>query len=340
MFVKSTVSMVILGIETSCDETAAAVIQVTRGRFVVKSSVVSSQIKIHRRYGGVVPEVAARNHIIKIIPVIQAALAQAKVGLKKIDRLAVTVGPGLISALIVGIQTAKTIAAATGIPIVGVNHMRAHLYSGLIENKPITFPALALIVSGGHTELIVMRNKTTIKKIGQTIDDAAGEAFDKVAALLGLPYPGGPEIARRAKRGKTAAFDFPRPLLDRKDSNFSFSGLKTAVRYRIENKKLTTAQIADVCASFQQAVIDVLVAKTMAAAKKYKCKTILVTGGVAANSQLRTDMQQAAKLEKIPVIFPPLNVCTDNAAMIAVAGFFEKPIAWQKIAPDANLEIK
>ena len=332
--------MVILGIETSCDETAAAVVQVTRGRFVVKSNVVSSQIKIHRRYGGVVPEVAARNHIIKIIPVIQAALVQAGVSLKKIDRLAVTIGPGLISALIVGIQTAKTIAAATNIPIVEVNHMCAHLYSGLVENKPIKFPALGLIVSGGHTELIVMRDKTTIKKIGQTIDDAAGEAFDKVAALLGLPYPGGPEISERARQGRINTFNFPRPLLDRKDSNFSFSGLKTAVRYRIEKRKLTTAIINDVCASFQQAVVDVLVAKTMAAAKKYKCKTILVTGGVAANSQLRVDMQQAAKVEKIPVIFPPLNVCTDNAAMIAVAGFFEKPAAWQKIAPNANLEIK
>ena len=345
--------MRILGIETSCDETAAAIVAVTRGRFAVKSNIVSSQIKIHRPYGGVVPEIAARNHIKNIIPVIERALNDARVTPKQIDRIAVTAGPGLITSLLVGAHTAKTLAYLWRKPISAVNHLKAHLYAAWLMDKPVTFPALGLIVSGGHTELILMRNPISLKKIGQTIDDAAGEAFDKVAQILSLSYPGGPIISKLAEKGDPAAFAFPRPMLKSGDFNFSFAGLKTAVLYTVaKNREPRTKNQrfkvqgskfkADIAASFQQAVVDVLVSKTIAAARKHKVKTVILSGGVAANNHLRKTFDQKLKNlnPKLDFLVPPKNFCTDNAAMIAAAGYFTPPSPWQKIDVDPNWEIK
>jgi len=348
--------MIILGIETSCDETAAAIVEAKRpptrraragGRFIIRSNVVSSQIAIHRPYGGVVPELAARDHIKHIIPVISRALAAAKVAPRRIDRIAVTTGPGLITSLLVGSQTAKTLAYLWHKPIVSVNHLRAHLYAAWLGERPVRFPALGLIVSGGHTELILLHDSRRFKKIGQTIDDAAGEAFDKVAALLGLSYPGGPAVAASAKQGDAAAFTFPRPMMKSPDFNFSFAGLKTAVIYTA-NRKWQIANggggrrsklKADISASFQQAVVDVLVSKTVAAAKRFKVKTVILSGGVAANRLLRSQMGGATRGAGIAFVVPDFKFCTDNAVMIAVAGFFGKPTPWQKVEVDPNWEI-
>ena len=341
--------MIILGIETSCDETAAAIVEAKRpptrraragGRFIIRSNVVSSQIAIHRPYGGVVPELAARDHIKHIIPVISRALAAAKVAPRRIDRIAVTTGPGLITSLLVGSQTAKTLAYLWHKPIVSVNHLRAHLYAAWLGERPVRFPALGLIVSGGHTELILLHDSRRFKKIGQTIDDAAGEAFDKVAALLGLSYPGGPAVAASAKQGDAAAFTFPRPMMKSPDFNFSFAGLKTAVLYQAKKLKKIDRQLsADLCASFQQAVVDVLVSKTVAAAKRFKVKTVILSGGVAANRLLRSQMGGATRGAGIAFVVPDFKFCTDNAVMIAVAGFFGKPTPWQKVEVDPNWEI-
>jgi N6-L-threonylcarbamoyladenine synthase len=334
--------MYILGIETSCDETAAAVLDAQSGRFLLRSSVVSSQIAIHRRFGGVVPEVAARNHITKIIPVIDEALAQAKVTPKQIDRIAVTIGPGLVTALHMGIETARGLAVAWNKPVVPVNHMRGHLYAGLLVDANIKYPAVTLIVSGGHTELVVLTSATKVKKIGATVDDAAGEAFDKVAHLLDLPYPGGPQISKLAEHGDTTRFAFPRPMLRTNDFAFSFSGLKTAVRN--EHQKIKNVQPgtkADISASFQQAVIDVLLAKTLRAAKQYKAKTVMLSGGVAANTALRIQLAAALAATKPAPKFvvPPIQFCTDNGAMIALAGYFAKPTPWHKLTVDPNADI-
>lgn len=332
--------MLILGIETSCDETAAALVQIKSGKFKILSNVVLSQINIHKKYGGVVPEIAARKHLENIIPVLERTLAQAKTTPNQIDKIAVTVGPGLITSLMVGIETAKTLAYAWDKPIVPINHLKAHLYANWLENKAIKFPAMALIVSGGHTELIYMKSKTSLKKIGQTVDDAAGEAFDKVAQLLGLGYPGGPVISKLAKQGDAKAFDFPRPMINSKDFNFSFSGLKTAVRYTLEKLPPTSYLLqANTCASFQQAVIDTLVTKTIKAAEQYQVKTIMLSGGVAANELLRKTLAEKAKKLQLDFFKPAQFLCTDNAAMIAAAANFEKPIAWQKIKVNPNLEI-
>lgn len=317
--------MIILGIETSCDETAAAVVEVNNGNFIVRSNIISSQIEIHKQYGGVVPEVAARNHIINIIPVIQQALTEAKVTKNDIDRIAVTTHPGLMSSLLVGVQTAKTLALTWNKPLCSVNHLKAHLYAGWLENQPINFPAIGLIVSGGHTELVYMKNEKSFKNIGQTVDDAAGEAFDKVAHMLGLEYPGGPEISRHAERGDVTAFELPRPMHNSGDLMFSFSGLKTAVLYSIKklNDNLSQQQTSDMAASFQQAVIDVLIDKTKAACQQHEAQTLIVAGGVAANKELRQQLIES--ITSIPVIFPAINYCTDNAAMIAAAGYFTEP---------------
>jgi len=333
--------MIILGIESSCDETAAAVLKVTRGKFLILSNIVSSQIAIHRPYGGVVPELAARNHIKNILPVIDQALTEARMKPLAIDRIAATVGPGLITALLLGAQTAKVLASQWHKPIVGVNHLRGHLYSSWLENKIIKYPAIGLIVSGGHTELILIKNNKNFKKIGQTLDDAAGEAFDKVAQLLNLGYPGGPIISRLAESGNTQAFKFPRPMLDEPNFNFSFAGLKTAVLYTVKKLKTINPKLkADLCASFQQAAVEVLVKKTIKAAKYHKAKTIMLTGGVAANLWLRNQLTQAARQAKVDCIIPPIKFCTDNAAMIAAAGYFDKVTPWQKLKVDPNLEIR
>jgi len=332
----------ILGIESSCDETAAAVLQCNRDRFEILSNIVSSQINIHRPYGGVIPELAARNHLENILPVINQALSEAKIAPNKIDEIAVTTGPGLISSLLVGAQTAKTLAYSWNKPIVSINHLKAHIYANWLESQPIAFPAICLVVSGGHTELVLMKNKNSFKKIGQTLDDAAGEAFDKVAQLLNIGYPGGPIISKLAESGNPAAFDFPRPMIKSNNFNFSFSGLKTAVLYtRKKLPKINKKIIADICASFQQAATEVLVVKTIRAGQKYRVKTIMLAGGVAANKELRNQLikKTTEKLPKVKIKIPAIKYCTDNAVMIAAAGYFCKKTPWEKIKVDPSLSL-
>ena len=313
----------ILGIETSCDETAAAVVE--QGR-VILSSVVASQVDLHAQYGGVFPEVASRQHILSIYPIIDQALQQAHIILQELDAIAVTRGPGLAGSLVVGLNAAKGLALSSGLPLVGVNHLEAHIYSAWlysIDQDPIPepqFPLLALIVSGGHTELILMTDHLEYQRLGSTKDDAAGEAFDKVARLLGLPYPGGPSIQKAAEHGNPRAFNFPRAWLE-ESFDFSFSGIKTAVLREV--RRLETTQlflpVDDLAASFQAAVVDVLVGKTLAAAKSFKAKEILVAGGVSANQALRQTILAHAPCQ---VHIPPLALCTDNAAMIGGAGYY------------------
>lgn len=313
----------ILGIETSCDETAAAVVELGR---VILSSIVASQVDLHAQYGGVFPEVASRQHVLTIYPIIEQALQQAHITIQDLDAIAVTRGPGLAGSLVVGVNAAKGLALASSLPLVGVNHLEAHIYSAWlypIDQEPVPepqFPLLALIVSGGHTELILMTDHLEYQRLGSTKDDAAGEAFDKVARLLGLAYPGGPAIQKAAEDGNPRAFNFPRAWLE--DSlNFSFSGIKTAVLREVRRMEAShlTLPVNDLAASFQAAVVDVLVGKTLAAAKQYKANEILVAGGVSANTVLRqTILAQAPCLVHIP----PLSLCTDNAAMIGGAGFF------------------
>jgi N6-L-threonylcarbamoyladenine synthase len=313
----------ILGIETSCDETAAAVVE--HGCMIL-SSVVASQVDLHAQYGGVFPEVASRQHVLAIYPIIEQALQQAHITLMDVDAIAVTRGPGLAGSLVVGVNAAKGLALASGLPLVGVNHLEAHIYSAWlypVDQEPIAepqFPLLALIVSGGHTELILMTNHLEYQRLGGTKDDAAGEAFDKVARLLGLAYPGGPSIQVAAENGNPRAFSFPRAWMEQ-SWDFSFSGIKTAVLRevrRMESGHLTLP-ISDLAASFQSAVVDVLVGKTLAAAKQFKAKEILVAGGVSSNQALRQTILAQAPCR---VHIPPLSLCTDNAAMIGGAGFY------------------
>ena len=313
----------LLSLETSCDETAAAVIE--NGRALI-SSVVASQMELHARYGGVYPEVASRQHVLAIVPVIEQALAQAHFTLDDMDAIAVTRGPGLAGSLVVGLNAAKGLALGAGLPLVGVNHLEGHIYSAWVyeagETPPPApqFPLLALLASGGHTELNLMTDHLTYQRLGSTLDDAAGEAFDKVARLLGLPYPGGPSIQQAAEEGDATRFKFPRARLEG-TWDFSFSGLKTAVLY--EAKKIEKSgrplPIPDLAASFQAAVVDVLVSKTLAAAREFGAKEILVAGGVSANRVLR----QAFKSQtEFPINTPRISLCTDNAAMIGAAGYF------------------
>jgi N6-L-threonylcarbamoyladenine synthase len=313
----------ILGIETSCDETAASVVE--DGRLIL-SSIVASQVDLHAQYGGVFPEVASRQHIKTIYPVIEQALHQAHLTLSDLDAVAVTRGPGLPGSLVVGMNAAKGLALARGLPIIGINHLEGHLYSAWLY-KPDTnpphepkFPIIALIVSGGHSELVLMKSHLLYQRLGATLDDAAGEAFDKVARLLSLEYPGGPSIQNASVDGNPLAFNFPRAWLE--DSwDFSFSGLKTAVMREV--KQIDTSKrplpVADLAASFQAAVVDVLVTKTIKAVKQYSAKNIVVAGGVSANRALRHSIQVRATC---PFHIPPLWLCTDNAAMIAGAAFF------------------
>jgi len=312
----------ILGIETSCDETAAAVIE--NGQTML-SSVVASQIDLHAQYGGVFPEVASRQHILSIYSIIDQALQQAHLDLSNIDAIAVTRGPGLAGSLVVGMNTAKGLALASNLPLIGVNHLEGHIYSAWINpnNQEITvpkFPLLALLVSGGHSELNIMTDHLSYTRLGSTLDDAAGEAFDKVARLLGLSYPGGPSIQKAAANGNPTAFNFPRARLEG-SWNFSFSGLKTAVlrvvrQIESENRPIP---VEDMAASFQAAVVDVLLSKTIQAARAYHAREILVAGGVSANKALR---EAFLGQNEFPVHIPPLSLCTDNAAMIGSAGYF------------------
>ncbi len=323
----------ILGIESSCDETAAAVVE--DGRRVL-SNVVASQAEMHAKYGGVFPEVASRQHIRTIYTVIDEALSQAHLSLDDLDAIAVTRGPGLPGSLVVGVNAAKGLALGSGKPLIGVHHLEGHLYSPWILEDPDDpelspepeFPLLALLVSGGHSELILMRDHLSYERLGGTLDDAAGEAFDKVARMLGLGYPGGPKIQQAAKEGDPAAYKFPRAWLE--DTwNFSFSGLKTAVLHQIrkiraelgedENDESVELPVADLAASFQMAVVDVLVTKSRYAAQEFKAKQLLVAGGVSANQLLR---EMVVKDTPGPVHIPPLYLCTDNAAMIGAAGYY------------------
>jgi N6-L-threonylcarbamoyladenine synthase len=313
----------ILAIETSCDETACAILE--NGRALL-SSTVASQMDIHARYGGVFPEVASRQHVLSIIPVVEQTLDQSNLSLKDIDAIAVTRGPGLAGSLVVGMNMAKGLALGTNLPIIGVNHLEGHIYSSWIYNAGETapaepqFPLMALLVSGGHTELNLMTDHLTYERLGSTLDDAAGEAFDKVARLLGLSYPGGPSIQRAAETGDPTRFKFPRARLDN-PYDFSFSGLKTAVLYEVNalKKKQMALPVEDLAASFQAAVVEVLFNKTIQAARDHNAKEILVAGGVSANRALRQAFQSQ---DEFKVHIPAFSLCTDNAAMIAAAGYY------------------
>jgi N6-L-threonylcarbamoyladenine synthase len=333
----------ILGIETSCDETAAAVV---RNGTQVLSNVVSSQIELHRKYGGVVPEIASRAHIEKIYPIIEQAIRQSKLNSGDIDAVAVANQPGLTVALIIGITAAKTLALVWGKPLIAINHVHAHLQSAMMDTKDLQLPAVALVVSGGHTSLYDCENILELKLLGSTIDDAAGEAFDKVASILNLPYPGGPSIEKAAKDGNPAAIDFPRTMLAKGSLDFSFSGLKTAVLYHCcgkdmkgENRvgKMSQKEIADIAASFQAAVVDILVKKTRRAADKVGAKTILLGGGVAANTVLRSELEKMAQQTGRKLLVAPKKYCTDNAVMIASLAYYKYKAG---LFADMSLEAK
>ncbi len=314
--------ILILAIESSCDETAAAVVK--NGREVL-SNVIFSQIDLHTLYGGVVPEIASRKHIEKINQVIEEALVKASVTWKDIDAIAVTYGPGLVGALLVGVSAAKAISFATGIPLIGVHHIEGHISANFIENKELEPPFVCLVVSGGHSHLVVVKDYGEYEIIGRTRDDAAGEAFDKVARAIGLGYPGGPKIDKLAKEGNPDAIRFPRAKVEESEYDFSFSGLKSAVLNYLNGCQMKGETIveADVAASFQKAVIDVLVEHSVHAVKKYGFDQFAIAGGVASNSSLRAAFEQRCAQEKITFYHPSPIYCTDNAAMIGVAGYYE-----------------
>jgi N6-L-threonylcarbamoyladenine synthase len=407
--------MIILGIETSCDETAASVVEGKGDSVKVLSNVVSSQIEIHKKYNGVVPEIAAREHILNILPVINEALKKGGIktprprgastplerGFSKIDAIAVTVGPGLITSLLVGVETARTLSYVWKIPLVAINHIEGHIYANFItsplpavalakaghpspykEEGEIKFPALILTVSGGHTMLVLMKSHGKFQTIGETRDDAAGEAFDKAAKLMKLGYPGGPIVSKMAAEFKTSPLSavalakagqpspyqgegggtpspsqgegwdevnfaadkivLPRPMLHDPNFDFSFSGLKTALLYKIQKDKNWQNRVPEYCHEFERAVVETLVGKAIKASKKYKAKTMMLSGGVSANLVLREEFQNAAAKLSIACHIPPMEYTTDNAAMIAATGYFRAKkknyTAWQKIKADSNLE--
>lgn len=337
--------MKVLGIETSCDETAASVIEGSGGQIKVLSNIVSSQIEIHKKYNGVVPEVAAREHVLNILPVINEALEKADTKGGEIDVIAVTVGPGLITSLITGIETAKTLAYAWNLPVVAVNHIEAHIYSNFIEPKEkIKLPALVLTVSGGHTQLVLMEGYGKFKTIGSTLDDAAGEAFDKAAKLMNLGYPGGPFVSARAEEfSGEKKIELARPMINSSDFNFSFSGLKTSLLYSLKKDKDWKKKIPEYAHEFQQAIIDVLIKKTVRAGKKYKVETVMLSGGVSANRELREQLEKRAEKEGFLFLKPDLQYTTDNATMVAVAGYFKAKkkefMPWKNLKANCNLEI-
>lgn len=312
----------ILAIESSCDETAAAVVK--NGREVL-SNIISSQIALHTLYGGVVPEIASRKHIEKINYVIKEALAEAGMGLKDMDAIGVTYGPGLVGALLVGVAEAKAISYASGVPLVGVHHIEGHISANYIENKELEPPFICLVVSGGHTHLVVVKDYGKYEIIGHTRDDAAGEAFDKVARAIGLGYPGGPKIDKLAKEGNPDAIHFPRAKVEDSPYDFSFSGVKSAVLNHLNGCKMKGEPIveADIAASFQKAVCDVLVGHAIQAVKDYKIPKLAMAGGVASNSALRAAMKEACDKQGIPLYYPSPILCTDNAAMIGAAAYYE-----------------
>lgn len=342
--------MIILGIETSCDETSVAVVK--NGREIL-SNIIASQIELHRKTGGVVPEVAAREHVVKIVPTLDEALKKAKIPLGAIDAIAVTAGPGLLSSLLIGVNAAMTLALFLKKPLIPVNHIEGHIYANFLgaQTRP-QFPAAVLTVSGGHNELLLWKNHGSYKFLGATLDDAAGEAFDKVARLLGLSYPGGPSIQKAAAKGNPNRYPLPRAWLPESPWDFSFSGLKTAVLYLVKNRRLTPKFVADVAASFQEAVCEVLAIKLIRAAKKFRIREIHLAGGVSANQRLR-ELAERLIAKNWPDDGAPLlrfcrdlTLCTDNAAMIAAAGFYKykknpaRYKKWKPIIADPNLEIK
>ncbi|OGN04772.1 MAG: tRNA (adenosine(37)-N6)-threonylcarbamoyltransferase complex transferase subunit TsaD [Candidatus Yanofskybacteria bacterium RIFCSPHIGHO2_01_FULL_44_17] len=352
--------MLILGIETSCDDTAASLLEVRNNSLKVLSSIISSQIKLHAKYGGVFPSLAAREHVKNLPGVIKLALT--KKHLKDIDVIAVTRGPGLISSLLVGTAFAQTLAWKYNKPLVGVNHLEGHLASNWLpqasnnQKKAATnnhLPAMCLIVSGGHTELVLMTGINKYKLVGHTLDDAAGEAFDKIARILGLGYPGGPAVAATAAKlkvgGEKLKIKLPRPMLHSKDLNFSFAGLKTAVLYLTrdltKNKKRLSPQIrAAIAAEAQQAIVDVLVIKTILAAEKYKVKSVMLSGGVSANKLLRSELENASTKKGLKFFRPKMDYTTDNATMIALAGYWrwklkKQKTDWKSVQVDANLDL-
>src|SRR3989344_5270142 len=354
--------MLILGIETSCDDTAATVLQVEGGKLKVKSSVVSSQVKLHAKYGGVFPSLAAREHEKNLPKVLRLALKEAKTKVDQVDLIAVTKGPGLEPSLWRGINFANDLAKKFKKPILGINHLEGHIYSNWL--KPIgekskiqmtndkTFPALNLVVSGGHTELVLMKGHGRYKIIGETLDDAVGEAFDKVARMLSLGYPGGPIVALRADKFRLKSvkveIKFPRPMLHSKDFNFSFSGLKTAVLYKTrEFTKLSPKIIDQICFEFQEAATDVLISKTLKAAEKYKVKSVMLSGGVSANKLLREKLEKkiSTELNNVKFFKPEASYTADNAVMIALAGYFNRQKiktgypSWKPVEVDANLNL-
>lgn len=311
-----------LGIESSCDETAAAVLR--DGRELL-SNVISTQIPLHRKYGGVVPEIASRRHIVNVMPVIDEALQKAEVALSDVDQVAVTYGPGLVGALLVGVSAAKALAFARNVPLIGVNHLEGHIFANFLSHKELEPPFMALVVSGGHTALIHVVGYNHFLLMGQTRDDAAGEAFDKIARVMGLPYPGGPEIDRLAAKGDENAVDFPRALREKGNYEFSFSGLKSAVLNYLNEMQMKRIAVnkADVAASFQKAVIEVLVQKSLEALSETKLDTLVLAGGVAANSALEHRLREASAEHGIRFYYPDKILCTDNAAMIACRGYYQ-----------------
>ncbi len=344
-----TEAMNILGIETSCDETAAAIV---KDGTTVLSNVVASQMDIHAAFGGVVPEVAARSHIEVILPIIEKSLHEAKISWPEVDAIAVTKGPGLIGSLLIGTLTATTLATLKQKPLIPINHVEAHVYAAYLSKEVPRFPLLALIVSGGHTQLVLFHDHGEYEVLGRTLDDAAGEAFDKVAKIIGLPYPGGPSIEQAARKGDALAIKLPIPQLGRASLDFSFSGLKTAVLraaqaaagrdFRTPSYEiaalLTQQQKYDLAASFQSTVIKILHQRVQVACERHHPASIVVAGGVAASEALRTEVTQLP----VPVIFPPINVCTDNAAMIASAAYFYRQHALPSplaLAPDPILSM-
>lgn len=309
--------MRILAIESSCDESAAAILDAGRGLLAHE---IFSQIELHRVFGGVVPELASRDHVRRLLPLVRTVMTKAGTEPRDLNGVAYTAGPGLIGALLTGASLARSLAYAWRVPALGVHHLEGHLLAPLLESDPPTFPHVALLVSGGHTMLIEVQAIGSYRLLGETRDDAAGEAFDKTAKLLGLPYPGGPELARLAGRGRPGAFDFPRPMVDRPGLEFSFSGLKTAVVHAIRGRELTDTLRADVAEGVQCSIVETLTIKALRALEETGLDTLVVSGGVSANSSLRERLADAARRQGARVYYPRIEFCTDNAAMIAVAG--------------------
>lgn len=338
--------MTILGIETSCDETSASIIKAEKGDKKVEliSNVIASSLSLHAKTGGIIPEVAAREQVKFIIPVLEEAYSGLKNPQEEIDAIAVTVGPGLIGSLLVGVEAARTLSYVWNKPLIPVNHLFGHMYANWIKfekDLEIEFPVIALIVSGGHTDLVLIKKHKDIKWLGGTRDDAAGEAFDKTGRLLNLPYPGGPQIEKLAQTISKDIYNFPRPLIDSNDFDFSFSGLKTAVLREVQKiKVLNEEATANISYSLQQAIFEVLITKTIKASKKFGAKTIILGGGVAANQTLKKHFEMFIQENNLDIKLsvPPRNLSTDNAAMIAAAGFFNyEEIGWEKITANPEL---